>query len=79
MSSSKPFTLEAGDRFLSRDSRDDGRIVEVVTAPALDDKCTTCKNVTVRTEVHPRNPSAVGRVVHTSPRTLRTRYERISR
>ena len=33
----------------------------------------------VRTEAHPKNPDAVGHVSRVSERTLRTRYERVSR
>jgi hypothetical protein len=81
--------IEVGDRFLSKDKRDGGRIVEVIAALPVDAWYSnphvseyTRQGGTrfkVRTEVNPSNPTAVGHVSRTSERTLRTGYKRVSR
>ncbi|MCW2165085.1 hypothetical protein B0I12_002240 [Microbacterium hydrothermale] len=68
--------IEVGDRFEIRDQLDAGKVVEVVevlrnTHGAL--------RYLIRTEVHPRNPSAVGRSVRVQDTTIRTTYKRVSR
>lgn len=73
--------IEVGDRFESRDKRDAGRVVEVtefLSGPryAGDPKGSIFRTVT---EASPKNPQAVGNVQRVSERTLRGKYERISR
>lgn len=67
-----------GDRFESKDSRDRGRVVEVVelagTYPLTGER-----RWRVRTEAHPLNPYAVGNVSNVSESGLLGRYRRISR
>lgn len=67
--------IHKGDRFLSKDKRDGGRIVEVVEVfHGPDDR------YRIVTEVHPNNPSAVnGRRIPISGASLRKRFTRISR
>lgn len=98
--------IEVGDRFETRDHRDDGKVVEVVQADGLNsfgrdriarihggperdgygitkadraewtrERYTTFR---IRTEVHPNNPSAVGRTVRVQENTLRDKYKRVS-
>lgn len=64
--------IEVGDRFESRDRRDEGRIVEVRELRSDD-------RYRIQVEVHPKNPSAVGRRSTISGHTLRRIYTRISR
>ncbi|WP_405375953.1 MULTISPECIES: hypothetical protein [unclassified Microbacterium] len=98
--------IEVGDRFETRDSRDAGRIVEVIEVLGLDQcgrdriakvnagpdvVCGRTKqerteyhrlrntHYRIRTEVHPRNPEAVGRRVKVQESTLRDKYNRVSR
>ncbi|MDF2899678.1 MAG: hypothetical protein K0Q46_6464 [Rhodococcus erythropolis] len=99
--------IEVGDRFETRDKRDDGKLVEVVVADGLNavgrdrmarieagperDRYGTTKaqrlewtrqrytTYRIRTEVHPNNPSAVGRRVKIQENTLREKYKRVSR
>lgn len=68
--------IEVGDRFVSRDARDAGRIVEV---REVKDVPPYGLYFEVENEVHPRNPSAVGRKSTVSEKGLRTRFHRISR
>lgn len=65
--------IEKGDRFADRDPRNRGRVVEVIQ------ETTESGEVRVKTEVHPTNPSAVGRRIWMSRETLLERYDRISR
>lgn len=64
--------IEVGDRFEDKDWRNEGRIVEVVESLGAG-------RLVIRTEVHPKNPSAVGRQREVSAVTLRSRYRRNSR
>jgi hypothetical protein len=48
-------------------------------ADALEDIRKRYTFFTIRTEVHPKNPSAVGRNVKVHEGTLRTKYRRVSR
>lgn len=68
--------IEVGDRFETRDPRDMGKIVEVghVTRNYAG-QFRYC----IRTEVHPRLPSAVGRTRMINDSTLRDNYKRVSR
>jgi hypothetical protein len=73
--------IEPGDRFESEDSRDTGRVVEVieiVDGPRYvgDARGSLYR---VRTEAHPKNPQAVGNVSRVAERTLRKNYRRVSR
>lgn len=98
--------IEVGDRFETRDARDEGKVVEVVKVEGLSadgraqitraesgparhygitreqhiewirERYTTYR---IRTEVHPNNPSAVGRTVRAQENTLREKYKRVSR
>lgn len=63
--------IEVGDRFEERDPRNAGRIVEV---REVDDGIALVQN-----EVHPNNPTAVGRHSHVSFATLYSRFTRVSR
>lgn len=63
--------IELGDRFEDRDPRNKGRIVEVRQVGQ--------DRIRVQVEVHPNNPSAVGRRIPISRTTLLERYNRISR
>lgn len=65
--------IEVGDRFADRDRRNEGRVVEVVQ------EATESGEVRVKTEVHPNNPSAVGRRIWMKSTTLLERFDRISR
>lgn len=68
--------IEVGDRFEIRDARDGGKVVEVVEVKR---NALGSIRYLIRTEVHPRNPSAVGRSVRVQETTLRARYKRVSR
>lgn len=67
--------IEVGDRFEDRDTRNAGRVVEVreVKGGQL------LGRARVQVEVHPLNPSAVGRHATLAVSTLRRRYRRLSR
>lgn len=65
--------IEKGDRFADRDPRNEGRVVEVI------EETTESGEVRVKTEVHPNNPTAVGRRIWISRETLLKRFNRISR
>lgn len=65
--------IELGDRFEDRDPRNKGRVVEVIQ------ETTESGEVRVKTEVHPNNPSAVGRRIWMKSTTLLKRFDRISR
>ena len=65
--------INKGDRFITKDKRDEGRIVEVREVRLDGEK------FLIETEVHPNNPSAVGRKSVVKRDTLRHRYERINR
>lgn len=99
--------IEVGDRFETRDSRDAGRIVEVVELLGLSERGASRiariqgerespvygisnaeridwyrqreTHYRIRTEVHPRNPDAVGRAIRVQENTLREKYKRVSR
>ncbi|KSU52874.1 hypothetical protein [Microbacterium enclense] len=68
--------IEVGDRFETRDARDGGKVVEVVEVKR---NALGAIRYLIRTEVHPRNPSAVGRAVRVQESTLRGAYKRVSR
>jgi len=63
--------IEVGDRFIDRDKRNAGRVVQVI------DRVGRTARVVV--EVHPLNPEAVGRETRVSVQTLRSHYRRQSR
>lgn len=64
--------IQKGDRFLTKDPRSEGRVVEVREVLPGD-------RFRVVTEVNPLNPSAVNnRRIPISGKTLRTRYTKIS-
>lgn len=65
--------IEKGDRFADRDPRNRGRVVEVIQEEV------DWGVVRVKTEVHPNNPSAVGRHIRMKSTTLLERFDRISR
>ena len=65
--------IEKGDRFADRDPRNEGRVVEVIQ------ETTESGEVRVKTEVHPNNPTAVGRRIWMKSTTLLERFDRISR
>lgn len=72
--------IEVGDRFESRDSRDRGRVVEVIDI--LQRRYwggEWLRYFHLKTEAHPNNPTAVGTVSRINERSLETRYRRISR
>lgn len=87
--------IEVGDRFITRESRDAGRVVEVTEALGLtawgashigrmgeavaEDFRRRQTRFRIRTEAHPRNPEAVGNVSQVSEKTLRVKYKRVSR
>lgn len=79
---------EVGDRFETRDSRDEGKIVEIIEVLQYprevwyqDGTSETLfgTRYRIKTEVNPKNPSAVGRRSHIAEHTLETRYRKISR
>jgi hypothetical protein len=98
-------SIQVGDRFETKDWRDEGRIVEVVEV--IIDKAQEASRperaerfaaqwgskpgevsewlragetrFRVRTEAHPKNPSAVGNVSRISERTLHAKYRKVSR
>jgi hypothetical protein len=65
-------TYEVGDRFEDLDWRNEGRVIELREV-VQDGK------FRAQTEAHPKNPSAVGRHVTISPKSLDKRYRKISR
>lgn len=67
-------TYAVGTRWADKDSRNAGRVVEVVSLADGD----YMKRV-VEVEVHPSNPSAVGHRTTVAITTLASRYRRISR
>ena len=73
--------IEPGDRFETKDQRDEGRVVEVVERVEGPRYAGDARgNVFhVRTEAHPKNPEAVGNVSRVTERTLRKNYQRVSR
>lgn len=70
--------FEKGDRFLDLDSRRGGRVIEVdlVGEKVVGNEYEPAYKT--RTEVHPYNPSAVGKSRWMTERTLSTRYRKIS-
>ena len=73
-------TYAKGDRFLDRDTkRTDGRVIEVDEVDWSHHRGGSHAPYLVRTEVHPYNPSAVGRRYWISEQTLRERFTKISR
>lgn len=76
---------QIGERYESTDSRDGGRVVEVIDQVLDDDGFEYVKPngdyvFHVRTEVNPNNPSAVGNVSRVSERTLQgSHYRKVSR
>lgn len=73
--------IEVGDRFETKDKRDGGRVVEVIAyvdGPRFTGDMRG-RRFRVQTESHPKNPDAIGNVSRVSERTLRTKYERVSR
>lgn len=72
--------FEKGDRFLDLDKRRDGRVIEV---DQVGQKINVHTNefepaYKVRTEVHPYNPSAIGKSRWITERTLEGYYRKIS-
>lgn len=65
--------IEKGDRFEARRPRDEGKVIEV--REVLDGGT----RFRVQTEVHPKNPTAVGLRRTVSLLTLQAEYRRISR
>lgn len=63
--------IQTGDRFRERDERNEGRVVEV--------RRVVGERAQVENEAHPNNPSAMGRKTWIGFKTLRTRFDRISR
>lgn len=71
--------VEVGDRFISRDKRDEGRVIEI--REVLPNKTDFWGGQTYRAEVevHPNNPSAVGRKTTVSLAHLVDKFRKISR
>lgn len=69
--------IEVGDRFESKDKRDEGRVVEVTEADPS--RVLGRERFWVQTEAHPKNPDAIGHVSRVSGKTIRAKYTRISR
>lgn len=65
-------TIERGDRFESKDWREQGRIVQVVEVFDND-------TYRVRNDENPKNTSTVGRETTISRETLTSRWDRLSR
>lgn len=63
---------EKGDRFEAKRSRDAGKVIEIREVLPLG-------RYLVQTEVHPKNPTAVGRTVNIGGHTLFREYRKISR
>lgn len=68
MSNTTP--IEIGDRFEDKDPRNEGRIIKVISRDLTFYR--------VETEVHPTNPTAVGRQTTVHESTLRRRYRKVS-
>lgn len=68
--------IEVGDRCETRDARDEGKVVEV---DFVGRNYAGQFRYRIRTEAHPRNPSAVGRSRMINDSTLRASYKRVSR
>jgi hypothetical protein len=72
-----PRPVEIGDRFADKDWRNEGRIIEVIGIAPEDRH--GIPHFLTRTEVHPNNPSAVGRTIRVSATTIAQKYKRVSR
>jgi hypothetical protein len=72
--------VEAGDRFITRDKRDEGRVIEIKEVLPVNSEAEKWNPLyRAEVEVHPNNPSAVGRKTTVSLAHLVDKFRKISR